>query len=940
MFRYSIHLFLLILLFQQHAYAQSDAVRILNSLYVLPDARVLAFDGYDFDDLLNEGLLIDVSAGDRTLPSGRLLYIFQFTGPDAMRITKHNIRIKINKDFLDLEEHGLRIANNRIYLLNLSDNVNVMSEVTLEIRTQQWSSDRRTWKISGQVYKPDDSAVQTVLIYDVAASGRTEVLPCPSPMGNYIGYTIPKDKQNQIYIKKLSPQISGAEDHGILVFRSVSKNKESPFGLCWSPDENTIAYTRQEEGDFELFLQTDIIDAVEKGSFCSKAVRVTRRKGSDDRADFSPDGQHLIFLSSPAEGDSGSDQYLSILEYRTGKPRVVERIRLDGIVIASPLRYAPDGLNVVFEARNPEHQGKSDIYLLDVTTTDITNITETADISEQYPSWSPNGERIAFYSNRGEHNLRISVLDVQSKRFWEVAEHVQFPEDSHPPVWGLNGEVLYYFRTEGEKEISTARCDLAAGIDTQLLVGTSHLTTNRSMASTCQDHRQLLLVNSYSGDENIYCAELDSVRAGDVVLSLPPNLGVYWENRYLGLSPAIEVPNGGLLVQNPTPGANRLRLHGQHTLVYDGIIPVAGTQAHPYTVRLSPETIVVRDLMPKSLLKTAILPGWGQLDQKRVSSGLVLSTCFLTFLGSAIHTDLRASSLYDDYLALKAPVAIYPKRMAYQRSERLRDAFYTAAFVTWGVSMIDYLWGPSNGGHQLAVADPIDAPLISGPEKEPLGRYSSSETELAIVASEPRVDVYIQQTEPAGENWRYFGTTGTQYARDGGLIIRGLTSGEYRVKYVCNDGGNSYLYQKSISLEPGMRTWAYFEPSHQSEVSTGYRFRQWLPGVHQYVDRKEKLKGSALLLAEASLIALTISHYILWGNQLDDYNSATDVAELTTLKYDYKRSKNLTYSYGISALLLYGYHLWDVFFFPDSRANLLEEDSIPIEWLTTTGTGN
>jgi tricorn protease len=112
---------------------------------------------------------------------------------------------------------------------------------------------------------------------------------------------------------------------------------------------------------------------------------------------------------------------------------------------------SPNGKRAVFEARGeiltvPEKQGS------------IKNLTNSSGIAERYPAWSPDGEFIAYFSDRsGEYELYIRPSDGSGEEKQIADIGTGFPKS---PVWSPDSKLvafsdnignLYILSLEGKK---------------------------------------------------------------------------------------------------------------------------------------------------------------------------------------------------------------------------------------------------------------------------------------------------------------------------------------------------------------------------------------------------------------------------------------------------------------------------------------------------------
>jgi serine/threonine protein kinase len=138
--------------------------------------------------------------------------------------------------------------------------------------------------------------------------------------------------------------------------------------------------------------------------------------------------------------------------------------------------WSPDGERVAFHSRA---SGNSDIWIASISGGAPVNVTADSESFDAYPSWSPDGSRLAFLSSRGQGGLYVMPIPPAQPR--RVAP---FPINPSRPAWSPDGSSLYYTvgdtlkmvdvtsgRTEGSllKGTSQARWDLSLSPDGRFL---------------------------------------------------------------------------------------------------------------------------------------------------------------------------------------------------------------------------------------------------------------------------------------------------------------------------------------------------------------------------------------------------------------------------------------------------------------------------------------
>ena len=107
--------------------------------------------------------------------------------------------------------------------------------------------------------------------------------------------------------------------------------------------------------------------------------------------------------------------------------------------------WSPDGKRIVFTSERDENK---EIYVMDADGNNPRRLTEN-DNFDQSPSWSPDGERIAFMSDRdGEFaHFDIFVMDADGGNQQNITNN---PFDERHPSWSPDGErIAFSSRRDG-----------------------------------------------------------------------------------------------------------------------------------------------------------------------------------------------------------------------------------------------------------------------------------------------------------------------------------------------------------------------------------------------------------------------------------------------------------------------------------------------------------
>jgi TolB protein len=227
----------------------------------------------------------------------------------------------------------------------------------------------------------------------------------------------------------------GANQHQVSHLRSISLTPR------WSPDATRIAFTCYVPFRGITSAQICIYSASS-----DRLIGFPRYRGTNSSPAWSPDGSQIAFMSS-----QGGDPEIYIADSDGGH---LHRITFAVGVNTSPVWNPKTGKQIVFVS---DRAGDPVLYL---SNSDGSNV-EKIDLPDMGyvidPSWSPNGQLLAFSWRRPSGNYDIYVMDIVGHQLIELTRDAGRNER---PSWAPDGRHLVFESTRtGTRQVWSMLAD-------------------------------------------------------------------------------------------------------------------------------------------------------------------------------------------------------------------------------------------------------------------------------------------------------------------------------------------------------------------------------------------------------------------------------------------------------------------------------------------------
>ncbi len=291
-----------------------------------------------------------------------------------------------------------------------------------------------------------------------------------------------------------------------------------------------IAFVSRRDGNPEIY----VMDADGKNQ-----RRLTNNLARDYEPSWSPDGKRIVFISDRdghplrIPGFFSSDIY--VMDADGGNQQNLTNHPADD---RDP-SWSPDGKRIVFQSDRDNDKGHNiEIYVMDADGSNQLNLTKNL-TSDTDPAWSPDGKRIVFSAQREGHvvhNLdiiyEIYVMDADGANQHRLTEN---RNNDWRPVWSPDGKRIAFM---ADRKGDAINFDIyvmdADGGNQQKL--TNHRDWDGS-PSWSPDSQRIVFNSNRDGKSEIYVMDADGGNKQNLTNNPHSDFGPAWLNTPFSVSP-------------------------------------------------------------------------------------------------------------------------------------------------------------------------------------------------------------------------------------------------------------------------------------------------------------------------------------------------------------------------------------------------------------------
>ena len=248
-------------------------------------------------------------------------------------------------------------------------------------------------------------------------------------------------------------------------------------------------------------------------------TNISNRSGMDVFPHISPNGREVLYTCTLG----GGGENMCLMNIDGSYQRNISGV--DDIKDTWPT-WSPDGTKIAFASQGRdccENPGRSEIYVMNKNGTNITRLTFDEPSDDWKPWWSPDGSQIVwekpFYPG---HATYIWVMDADGSNANQITAGTSSPSGYKNPSWSPNGDRIALVHPQQGTESSIWLIDPDGGNLTKIYQTTyDSSNANIQYPRWSSDGSKIVFAQSLGGSEkNIFTINADGSDVSQIAAGL------------------------------------------------------------------------------------------------------------------------------------------------------------------------------------------------------------------------------------------------------------------------------------------------------------------------------------------------------------------------------------------------------------------------------------
>lgn len=319
-----------------------------------------------------------------------------------------------------------------IFLLTLSDRS--VSRLTDFGFNPAWSPDGKEILCATEgVVRPEDRLTQKSELWAVRVADGARRLVTKgdavqgswSPDGGRIAYWSAPGGQRDIFTIRSTPRGDAPSEPVAL-----TNDSATDWNPVWAPDGKALYFSSDRGGAMNIWRVPVDQDT---GEAVGTPEAVSTPATDASLLSFSSNGQRLAYVNTVFTADLFHAGFDPEAGHVDGQPRRIAQMTEPAV---RP-DVSPDGQWLAFNSQGK----KEDLFVMRADGTNLRQLMND-DAKDRGPRWSPDGKRIAFFSNRAGRRWEIWTISPDGSNLQQMTRGETV--DSIWPVWSPDGRSLAY----------------------------------------------------------------------------------------------------------------------------------------------------------------------------------------------------------------------------------------------------------------------------------------------------------------------------------------------------------------------------------------------------------------------------------------------------------------------------------------------------------------